>query len=390
MKQDAPFIPNCVPNVGAAEAEAVREAVTDGWLAVGPQIAEFEQAITAYTGAAYGVALANGTAALHLALLVAGVKPGDAVPVPSLTFAATANAVIYCGASPVFLDSESESWGMDSSQLAAYLAEGCVPGDGGLTDAGTGQRIGAILPVHLYGHPADTDAIAGLARQYDIPLVEDGAEALGAIYKRRPVGSDSRLCALSFNGNKIITGGNGGMVLTSDSALADRIRYLSAQAKDDPVEFTHGEVGFNYRMANVNAAAALTQVRRLGEFVERKRVIVAAYDAAFDNIDGVAVWREASWAKSTHWMAMLTLDPARRPGAVPELRRHLRANNIEARPTWQPLHRQPAFAGYKHLDISLAEEIYRNSLCLPCSTGLSESQQQRVIAAISGFFDDDG
>lgn len=390
MKQDAPFIPNCVPNVGAAEAEAVREAVADGWLAVGPQIAQFEQAITAHTGAAYGVALANGTAALHLALLVAGVKPGDAVLVPSLTFAATANAVIYCGASPIFLDSESESWGMDSHQLAAYLAEGCVAGDGGPIDAGTGQRIGAILPVHLYGHPADIDVIAELARQYDIPLVEDGAEALGAIYKERPVGGSSRLCALSFNGNKIITGGNGGMVLTSDSALADRIRYLSAQAKDDPVEFTHSEVGFNYRLPNVNAAAALIQARRLGEFIERKRAIVAAYDAAFEDIDGIAVWREASWAKSTHWMAMLTLDPARHPDAVPELRRHLRANNIEARPVWRPLHCQPAFAGHKYLEISVAEVIYRNSLCLPCSTGLSESRQQRVIDVVSGFFSDNG
>lgn len=386
MKRDAPFIPNCIPNVGAAEAEAVREAVAGGWLAVGPQIAQFEQAITDYTGAAHGVALANGTAALHLALLVAGVKPGDAVLVPSLTFAATANAVIYCGAAPIFFDSERESWGVDSHQLAAYLADGCVAGDSQPIDAATGQRVGAILPVHLYGHPVQIDAITALALRYDIPLIEDGAEALGATYGGRPVGGDSRLCALSFNGNKIITGGNGGMVLTSNSELADRIRYLSAQAKDDPVEFTHGEVGFNYRMPNLNAASALAQAGRLDEFVGRKRAIVAAYDAAFEAIDGVAMRREAPWALSSHWMAMLTVDPARRPDAIPGLRQHLRAHNIEARPAWRPLHRQPAFDRYKHLEISVADDIYRNSLCLPCSTGLSESQQHRVIDEVSSFF----
>ena len=386
MKRDAPFIPNCIPNVGAAEAEAVREAVARGWLAAGPQIAQFEQAITDYTGAAHGVALASGTAALHLALLVAGVKPGDAVLVPSLTFAATANAVIYCGASPIFFDIERESWGVDSHQLAAYLANGCVAGDSRPIDAATGQRVGAIVPVHLYGHPAQIDTIAELALQYDIPLIEDGAEALGATYRGRPVGGDGRLCALSFNGNKIITGGNGGMVLTGNSELADRIRYLSAQAKDDPVEFIHGEVGFNYRMPNLNAASAFAQTGRLEEFVDRKRAIVAAYDTAFEAIDGVAMRREAPWALSSHWMAMLTVDPARRPDAIPGLAQHFRVHNIEARPAWQPLHRQPAFAKYKHLEISVAEDVYRNSLCLPCSTGLSENQQRRVIDAVSSFF----
>ena len=322
-----------------------------------------------------------------MALLAAGVEPGDRVLVPTLSFAATANAVIHCGATPVFVDSEPETGCIDPKQVEAFLREACRTANGETVETESGRRVAALVPVHLYGHPADVDKLTPLADEFRFTLVADGAEALGARYKDRPIGALGHTCALSFNGNKIITGGNGGMVLTEDGAVAERIRYLSAQAKDDPVEFVHNAVGFNFRLSNVNAALALAQAERLSEFVMRKRAIENRYETALDPIDGVALWREAAWAASSHWMAVMTVDAARHPKAIADLKRLLPKKGIEARPVWQPLHRQRAFAHHPHLAIEVAERLYATSLCLPCSTSLSDADQDRVVVALLDYFD---
>jgi perosamine synthetase len=372
------------------EEKYVEEAVREGMLAVGPHIGRFERSIADYTGAAHAVALSNGTAALHLALLAVGVVAGDLVLLPALTFAATANAVKYCGADLVFFDVDSVSWSIDPHQLRDFLERDCVGRRGQLVARSNGRRIAAIIPVHLYGHPAEMGAIVDLAQQFGIAVVEDGAEALGARYKGRKVGSLSKLCCLSFNGNKIITGGNGGMVLTNDEVVARRVRYLSTQAKDDAVEFVHGAIGFNYRMANINAALALAQAEHLDEFVARKRDFVERYDASFSDLSGVRMWREAPWAESSHWMAVLTVDERLHPGAIQELRRYLPAHGIEARPVWLPLHRQKPFQDSICVGSEVAERIYRSSLCLPCSVGLSADDLDTTARSIRAFFEPNG
>jgi perosamine synthetase len=378
----ATMIPNCIPSVEGQEDAYVAEAVRNGMLAVGPHIGRFERAIADFTGARHAIALSNGTAALHLALVVAGVRPGDLVIVPTMTFAATANAIKYCGADPVFFDVESCSWGLDVEQVRHFLEHECE----GNVEKASRRRVAAILPVDLYGHPADLDAISELADRFQVPVVEDAAEALGARYKGRRIGEGTRLCCLSFNGNKIITGGNGGMVLTDDETLAKRIRYLSTQAKDDPVEFVHGAVGYNYRMPNINAAVALAQSEKLEEWVARKRGFVAEYDRRFADIDGVSMWRETQWGESSCWMAILTVDESRHPSAVQRLRRVLPEQGIEARPVWLPLHRQAPFSSGKPKTMEVAERIYRTSLCLPCSTGLTAAELDTVASAVIGFF----
>lgn len=381
-------IPNCIPCLEGNEEAYVAEAVHNGDLAVGPHIARFERAIADYAGATHAVAVANGTAALHLALLAVGVAPGDLVLMPTLTFAATANAVKYCGADPVFFDVDPVSWSIDVGQLRAYLEGDCVRRNGQLVARDEGRRIAAILPVDLYGHPTDMDALTDIAREFALAVVEDGAEALGARYKGKSLGSYAEVCCLSFNGNKIITGGNGGMVVTNDETLAKRVRYLSAQAKDDAVEFVHGAVGYNYRMPNVNAALALAQSEHLARFVARKRAFVARYDAAFAKIEGVSMWREAPWAESSHWMAIVTVDEKRHPNAINGLRKDLPTKGIEARPVWLPLHRQKPFAHSKSMSCDVAERIYRTGLCLPCSAGLTEQELDFCAQAVVSFFEE--
>lgn len=380
------LVQNCIPHLAGREQGYVAEAIAGGWLAVGPFIGRFERAIADFTGARHAIAISTGTAALHVALVVAGVTRGDLVIVPALTFAASANAVFHAGAEPVFCDVDPVSWGIDVEQVRRYLETECRARNGTLVDARTDRRIAAIMPVHVYGHPVDFDPLLELAQRFAIPIVEDGAEALGARYKGRAVGSLHRLCCLSFNGNKVITSGGGGMVLTSDDALAKRVRYLIAQAKDDVVEFAHGDIGFNYRMPNLNAALALAQAEMLPEFLARKRAIVARYDERLDHRLGIAMWRGANWAESSHWMAMLQVNEAHHGEAIAELRRFLPSRGIEARPAWLPLHRQKPYRAARDLGIEVAERIYRSALCLPCSVGLSNADLTKTVEAVNDFF----
>lgn len=375
-------IPNAVPHLAGNEWKYVKECLDTNWVSsAGPFVDRFERDMAQYLGLPHAVATVNGTAALHVALLAAGVTAGDEVLLPAFTFVATANAVAYCGAHPVFLDSEEASWGLDPVRLAEFLEGECEVRSGHLVNRRTGRVVRALIPVHLYGHPCDLDPMLALAQRYPLAVVEDSAEALGARYRGRAVGADGLAGCLSFNGNKIITTGAGGMVLTREHPMAARVRQLTTQARGDAIEFVHDEIGFNYRLSNLHAALGVAQLEQLDGFVEDKRRTAAFYQQAFGRVDGVCPFVEAPWARSTYWMASVLLDEGRCPD-VAALIRDLNAAGIQARPLWRPLHLQPAFRSAQVVAVSVAERLYARGLSLPCSVGITPEERQDVVDAV--------
>ncbi|HEY7437249.1 MAG TPA: LegC family aminotransferase [Methylomirabilota bacterium] len=375
-------IPNAVPHLAGNEWKYVKECLDTNWVSsAGPFVDRFEREVAQYLGVPHAVATVNGTAAIHVALLAAGVTAGDEVLVPTFTFVATANAVAYCGAHPVFLDSEEVSWGLDPVRVAEFLDGECEVTGGRVVNRRSGRTVRALLPVHLYGHPCDLDPLLALARRYPMAVVEDSAEALGARYRGRAVGVDGLAGCLSFNGNKIITTGAGGMVLTRDEAMAARVRQLTTQARGDALEFIHDEVGFNYRLSNLHAALGVAQLEQIDGFVEDKRATAAFYAGALGRLDGVAPFREAAWARSTYWMASILLDEGR-CREVRALIRDLNAAGIQARPLWRPLHLQPAFHRAQAGPVPVAERLYARGLSLPCSVGITPEERQDVVDAV--------
>jgi len=381
-KERRPPIPNAVPHLAGNEWRYVKECLDTNWVSsVGPFVERFEREVAAWTGVPYAVATVNGSAALHVALLAAGVARDDEVLLPAFTFVSTAHAVAYCGAHPVFMDSETASWGMDPGKVAAFLSEECLVKDGRVVNRGTGRTVRAVLPVHLYGHPCDLDPFLELTERYPLVVVEDSAEALGAAYKGRRVGVEALAGCLSFNGNKIITTGGGGMVLTRDQAFAARVRRLTTQARGSSIEFEHEEIGYNYRLTNLAAALGVAQLEQLESFVEDKRRTAEHYRAALAGVGGVSVFGEAPWARSTYWMSSILLDER----VCPDVRALVRALNddgIGARPLWRPLHRQPAFVSAQHYRVEVAERLYARGLSLPCSVGITPDQREVVVQAL--------
>jgi len=376
-------IPNAVPYLGGNEWKYLKECLDSNWVSsAGPFIERFEQGVAAYVGARHAVATVNGTAALHLALLVAGVGHGDEVLVPSFTFIATANAITYCGATPVFVDSEPNTWCIDPVKVEEFLATRCEIRGDRLVNRATGRRVAALLPVHVYGHPADLEALAALTGRHRLALVEDTTEALGAEYKGRRVGVHERVACLSFNGNKIITCGGGGMVLTNDADLARRAARLSTQGRRPGTEFLHEEVGYNYRLTNIQAALGLAQLEQLDRFVEDKRETARDYADALRGLDGIEVFREQPWARSSYWMSSVLLDP-RAWGDVRTLIQKAKAASIELRPLWYPLHRQPAFAACEAFWIEHADVLHARGVSLPCSVGITPEARARVVAFLA-------
>jgi perosamine synthetase len=376
-------IPNAVPHLAGNEWTYVKQCLDDNWVSTaGPWVERFERAVAAYVGAPHAVATVNGTAALHVALLAAGVKPGDEVLVPTFTFIATASAVVHAGAHPVFMDAEPRSLGIDPEKLRDFLERECEVRAGTVIDRATGRVIRALLPVHLYGHPCDLDALLEIGARYPLAMVEDAAEALGARYKGRPVGAHGQLSCLSFNGNKIITTGGGGMVLTHDEALATRVRRLTTQSRTDPIEFVHDEAAYNYRLTSIQAALGLAQMEQLDGFVEDKRATARHYATALSRVDGVEPMAEPLWSHSTFWMATALLDPAR----YPDVRGLIGAANREGlglRPFWHPLHCQAPFAGSRSYRIEVADRLHARGVCLPCSVGITPDERERVVAWVA-------
>lgn len=374
------MIHNAIPNVGTAERDAVAEAVETGMLAVGPAIGALEQRMSERMNGQEAVAVQSGTAALHLALLAAGVKDDDLVIVPEATFIATVNAVCYCNAEPLLADVHADTGLLDIDGLAAFLDAECETRNGTTVIRKTGRAVRAIVPVHLYGHPVDMDALTAALEPYAIAIIEDAAESLGATYRGHPVGGLGETSILSFNGNKIITGGAGGMIVTANAKLAARCRYLASQARDDALYFLHNDIGFNYRMPNLNAALVLAQMDSLERFVARKRAVAQTYGEMFSNTPGLSMAPEADWAESSNWMSVLHLDrKIYSKGAEPVIR-ELVARQIGARPTWIPLGDLPPHINAPRIDGTGARRYAQNTICLPCSTGITDNEVETVVA----------
>ena len=376
-------IPLCVPHMTGNEWAYIKECLDTNFVSsVGPFVERFERAIAIYVGTDYAVATVNGTAALHVALHVAGVTAGDEVLVPTLTFIAPVNAIRYLGAWPVLVDVERDYWQMDVAAVDGFLRDRCVRRDDGLYNAVTGRRIAAIVPVHILGHPVDLDRLVALGREFSIPIVEDATESLGAHYRDRAVGTFGLLSCFSFNGNKLITTGGGGMICTNDPEAARRAKYLTTQAKDDAIEFIHGEVGYNYRLTNVLAALGVAQAEQLPVYVERKREIARRYAEGLAGIPGITPMREAGWARSVFWLYTVLVDAPAFGMDSRALLRALHADGIQTRPLWQPMHQSPSQRDAVSLGGTIAEQLNRDALSVPCSIGLTEAQQERVIERI--------
>jgi len=381
----ADFIPLCVPEIRGNEWKYIKECLDTNFVSsVGAYVDRFERELADYVGTNFAIATVNGTAALHISLLVAGVQANDEVLVSNLTFIAPANAIRYVGAWPVFIDAEPSYWQMNPQKVVDFLEQECQWHSGELHNRSTGRRIRAILPVHILGHPCDMAPILEVSRKYGLVVIEDATESLGAKYKGRKAGHLSDIACLSFNGNKIITTGGGGMIVTDNETWARKAKYLTTQAKDDPIEFVHNEIGYNYRLTNIQAAMGVAQLEKLDEYIATKRQIARTYMEAFKNVPGLMPMHEAEWAFSIFWMYTVLVDKAQYGMDSRALLRSLEAHKIQARPLWQPAHLSQAHRDAFAVDCLVATQLNRDAISLPCSVGLTRKDQARVIEHILG------
>lgn len=359
------------PTLGGNAWDYVKECIDTGWVSsAGAYVTRFEKMLAEFTGARHAVAVVNGTAALHVALLLAGVTRDSEVLIPSLTFVATANAVAYCGAVAHFCDVEKRTLGIDSQRLGAHLQEVAQLRDGECWNRRTGRRIAAIVPMHTFGHPVDLEGLAAVAQRWGLPIVEDAAESLGSYYRGKHTGTFGRLGILSFNGNKIVTTGGGGAILTDDDELAGRARHITTTAKlPHAWEFVHDVTGFNYRMPNLNAALGCAQLEQLPEFLTNKRRLAERYAEAMAGIEGVSVFREPEGSKSNYWLNAILLD---KPDLATRdrLLGALNAAKLQSRPIWTPMHRLAMYCECPRMELDVTEQLAQRVVNVPSSAGL--------------------
>jgi perosamine synthetase len=371
-------IPLSEPLLGGNEAKYVQECIDTGWVSTaGKFVDRFEKEFASYVGMPEAVAVASGTAALHLAVLAAGVEPGDEVLVSTLTFIAPVNAIRYAGAHPVLVDADPATWQMDVSAAVEFL-DRCKLTAKGLINPNSGRRVGAILPVHILGHPVDLDPLMQAARRYDLAVIEDATESLGADYRSRAVGTIGDIGCFSFNGNKLMTTGGGGMVVGRRADAVSRTRYLSTQAKDDPIEYVHEDVGYNYRLTNVQAALGCAQLEQVEGFIATKRRIAERYRSGLADCPRVSLMPSANHAQPVSWLYTVLIEGGSRP-----VMHKLAEQGIQSRPLWRCIHTNKP---YRDCEVvgggKTGEALQRDALSLPSSVGLSEADQDRVIAAL--------
>ncbi|CAM4121286.1 DegT/DnrJ/EryC1/StrS family aminotransferase [Corallococcus exiguus] len=361
------------PHMGTLERGYVDDAFASNWIApLGPHVDAFQEEFARCVGTPHALALSSGTAALHLALQLVGVGPGDDVLVSTLTFSASVNPIRYLGASPVFIDSERTSWNMDPALLEEELA----------MRARLGRLPRAVVVVHLYGQSADLDPLMATCDRYGVPVVEDAAEALGSTYKGRAPGTVGRVGIYSFNGNKILTTSGGGMLVSADGELVQHALKLATQARDTAPHYQHSEVGYNYRMSNVLAAIGRGQLHVLEDRVAARRANHAFYAEAFRDLPGIQFMPEAPWGRHTRWLTTITIDPEAFGADREAVRTALERENIEARPVWKPMHLQPVFANFERRRGSVAEDLFRHGLCLPSGSNLTRRELERVVEGV--------
>ncbi len=368
------------PHMGGSEQQFVKEAFDTNWVApLGPNVNGFEADLKNYLGNKVEVgALSSGTAALHLGLIILGVQAGDEVICQSMTFSASANPIRYQGAIPVFVDSEKETWNMCPIALEEAIKDRIAKG----------KKPKAIIPVHLYGMPYQVDVIRSISEKYDIPVLEDSAEALGSFYKGVPCGTFGTIGVLSFNGNKIITTSVGGAIVTHSQETKEKAVFLSTQARDAAPHYQHSEIGYNYRMSNVCAGIGRGQMQVLDKHVGFRRAMHTFYGTLFQNNPAVTLFTESNEDyKSNHWLSAITVDASKANGKTAEdLRLHLEQFNIESRPLWKPMHLQPVFESFPYYGGTVAQDLFQNGLCLPSGSNLTDTDRKRIADAVHQFF----
>lgn len=367
------------PHMGGTEQNFVNEAFEANWVApLGPNVNGFEADLEKYVGGNSHVgALSSGTAALHLGLIILGVKPGDEVICQSMTFSASANPIMYQGATPVFVDSESTTWNLCPVALEKAVENRIAKG----------SKPKAIIAVHLYGMPYQKEAVHAVANKYDIPILEDSAEALGSSYKGQKCGTFGKMGVLSFNGNKIITTSGGGALVTKSKEIKDKAVFLSTQARDNAPHYQHSEVGYNYRMSNISAGIGRGQMEVLDAHVALRRKMHDFYADYFSKIEGVNVLKEPSEDYfSNHWLSAITIDPEVTGVGREQLRLAFEENNIESRPLWKPMHMQPIFEQYPYYGSNVSEKLFEDGLCLPSGSNLTEEDRARIKSVLDSLF----
>lgn len=365
------------PFIGDEEKKAVMAALGGGWVApAGPDLQAFEVEVAERAGCSFGVGVSSGTAALHLSLLALGVQPGDIVVCPTMTFVATANAIRYVGAEPVFIDSDLGTGNMSPELLEKALRQ----------IYSSGSKVAGVIAVDFLGKCADYEPISTLCQQYGVFLLADSAESIGATYQGRPAGSFGDVVVFSFNGNKIITTSSGGMVVTDDDAIAQKVRFLSTQAREPAVHYEHLEVGFNYRLSNILSALGRAQLQKLDSFVAQRRDIRHRYRTLFANADGVEIFG-APDSGDNFWLTSVIVDPDVAGWAASSLQQHLEEDGIESRPLWKPMHLQPLYESCQAFVDGSSEKLFTQGLALPSGAGLSDSQWTRINDSMTRFVD---
>ncbi len=365
------------PHMGGDELKYVKEAFDTNWIApLGPHVDAFEDEICDYLDVKYATALSSGTAAIHLALIMIGVKSGDEVICQSMTFSASANPIVYQQATPVFVDSEKETWNMDPDLLEFAINDRLKKG----------KKPKAVIVVHLYGQSAKLNEIISICNKYNIPIIEDAAEALGSEYFGKKLGTFGDFGILSFNGNKIITTSGGGMLINRDNELNDKTKFLSTQARDDAPHYEHSHIGYNYRMSNILAAIGRGQLKVLQKRINEKRKTFNFYKNHFAQLPGVEFQPELKDSISNKWLTALTINPKVAGTNREIIRKAMEKNNIDSRPLWKPMHLQPIFKGAPKYVNGVSEDLFNNGLCLPSGTSLNESDLNRICSTFSKHF----
>lgn len=377
------YIPLSIPQINGNEWKYVKECLDTGWVSsVGPFVGRFEEAVAAYLGVEDAVAVSTGTAALHTALLIAGVNAGEEVIVPALTFVAPVNAICYVGASPIFMDVSEQSWGLDVEKLASFLNENCEVRGETCFNKNTNKKIRAIVVVHILGLCCNMDPITHLAKQYYLKIIEDAAEGMGVCYKGKPIGTFGDLGAFSFNGNKVVTAGGGGMIVAKKEKDLAYARYLTTQAKDDPLEYIHNEIGYNYRLTNIQAAVGLAQMEQLQNFLQKKKQIALYYEESFKNLEGITLMPMPDFCKPTYWLYAILL---RKQVTVQERKMFIQKLNEEgvgARSFWHPIYKLTPFQQFETYKIENTMPLYERGICLPSSVGMKMEDLERVVRSV--------
>lgn len=372
------MIPLSVPNIAGNEWKYVKDCLDTGWISsVGSYVNKFEQMVAEFAGAKYGIAAVNGTAALHIALQLSGVKQGDYVILPNLTFVASANSIKYCGADPLLIDADPNLWQMDLDLLETFLENETDERDGHLIYIKDGRRIGAIMPVHILGNMCDMDRFLSIVKNYPLPIVEDSTEALGSTYKGIHAGKFSPMACFSFNGNKIISTGGGGVIITDDEALAKHAKHITTTAKASSDEYFHDEVGYNYRLVNILAAVGVAQMELLPGFIKRKKEITAFYKDNLKGVGDIRFQEELPDVVTNAWLVTIQTEKQQ------ELLNHLNTNQVLSRRFWVPMNQLPMYKDCVYItEKDNADYIYRTCLSIPCSTNITDEELGIVVKEI--------